>query len=81
MSLYICPKCGIKSFTWAIEDEPYIKTNWGCFTCNYLALEDEKLMRICNVCEQKSESPLIDVDREYWGALLVIKKTNTNIQN
>jgi hypothetical protein len=65
MATQICPNCKSDSFTWSIDDES-IYTKWGCYSCNYIAFEDESLERICSNCNEKTEIRLQDETKTYW---------------
>jgi hypothetical protein len=66
MSLQICPKCKKLSFTWYIDEEQSLLTQWNC-ECGYHAFEDENKMRDCPVCgNKKSDSYIIDNTGKYW---------------
>jgi hypothetical protein len=64
MALQHCPKCGVKAFTWLIDEDVSPLTQWHCTTCSYAAEEDESLGRVCGACG-RSEVCLRDGDRHY----------------
>lgn len=66
MSLYNCPKCNEKAFTWWINEEVSPLTNWSCGECRYVAREDETLERVCSACREKAELQLEDDAKTYW---------------
>jgi len=67
MAYQICPQCKHESFLWVIEhDDPYIETKWHCSICKYTAYEDERLERVCLICDNKTESAFKDDEKEYW---------------
>ncbi|TPN86844.1 hypothetical protein [Aquimarina algicola] len=66
MAIQLCPKCQNNSFTWFVDDEKLNLTVWGCYQCNYEALENESDERNCRKCGKKSETKLKDKEKEYW---------------
>ena len=66
MATQICPHCKEDSFTWSIDEEESPLTKWGCYSCGYIAFEDESLERLCSACHKKTESKLEDNLKKYW---------------
>jgi hypothetical protein len=64
MGLHRCPKCGIQTFTWSIDEDVSALTQWHCTMCPYAAEEDESLERACDACGG-GEGWLRDGDRSY----------------
>lgn len=80
MGTQLCPKCKNDSFTWSMDDEISDLTIWGCYKCDYRALENESDERNCGKCGKKTESKLKDEENEYWwcstcNATEIIKNT------
>ncbi|MDR2511350.1 MAG: hypothetical protein LBC89_02610 [Bacteroidales bacterium] len=68
MALQICPKYKTLSFTWSIDKEELSLTKWMCYSCGYIAWEDEKKQRDCSYCGAKQGwvSELQDFESKYW---------------
>lgn len=59
MALQVCPSCGVKHITWAIDDEASPWTHWRCRNCGYFAEEDETRESDCPQCAAKKSSILL----------------------
>lgn len=67
MATQICPNCKQNSFTWYIDEEESLLTQWICIDdCTYRAFEDESRERKCQACGNTTESYMVDNEKEYW---------------
>jgi uncharacterized Zn finger protein len=49
MSMQTCPKCGSRTFIWAVVNPGRI-VRWHCAACDYAAIEDEAKRIDCQDC-------------------------------
>ncbi|WP_299248816.1 hypothetical protein [uncultured Aquimarina sp.] len=80
MTTQICLKCQEDSFSWSIDDEDKLLTQWGCNKCYYQAFENESDQRICSNCKKETESKLKDDTKNYWWCSNCGTKKITKVQ-
>jgi len=67
MALQVCPKCKGSAFTWYIDEEQSLLTQWACQQCGYHVFEDEDRIQDCPFCGKKEAYCfMLDDNEKYW---------------
>lgn len=75
MSAHKCPNCKELDFFWSNDEEVSLLTIWGCGTCGYDSLEDEKKESNCPDCDYAHRLFMIEPPFKYWWCTKCERKT------